>query len=93
MRGHKFICLVDPVWFLEGMVPTVELCEQMVWSGDDSTMECLTFPHEDMKDNLVTIRMDDGEDYEFARTIDGRLYYISDWISKSNAIALYEQTD
>ena len=91
MRGHKFICLVDPTYWLEGTIDDPAVVDQIYW-GDDSTMECLTFAHSDMKDNLVTIDTSEGE-HEFARTIDGKLYYISDWISKSNAIDLFEQTD
>lgn len=91
MRGHKFICLVDPTYHYEGTAPTEEIAEQIVWS-DDAFMVVLTFPHADMKDNLVSIDMED-DTVEFARTIDGRLYYLSDWFSKTDIINKFEQTD
>jgi hypothetical protein len=92
MRGHKFICLVDPTYWLEGDIPTVELCEQIVWS-DDAYMAVLTVAHENIHDNFVTIKTDSGDDVEFVRTIDGRLYYVSDWRSKADLIREFEQTD
>ena len=99
MRGHKFVCLVNPTYHYEGCAPTIEIAEQIHWS-DDAFMEVLTFPFPDMKDNLVEIEMSDQygnayptEKVEFARTIDGRLYYVSDWYSKQDIINKFEQTD
>lgn len=99
MRGHKFVCLIDPTYHYEGCAPTIEIAEQIVWS-DDAFMTVLTFPFPDMKDNLVTITMDDQygnayskEDVEFARDINGRLYNVSDYLSKADVINKFEQTD
>lgn len=93
MRGHKFLCLIDPNYFHEDCF-TQEENEQISWN-DDSFMTVLTLAHEKFSDNLVTLTNadDPNDDYEYVRTIDGRLYYISDWWDKNEVIRRFEQTD
>lgn len=92
MRGHKFVCMVDPTYFLEHEFDDINVVDQIVWT-DDAFMQVLTFPFPEMSDNLVTLRTEGGDEYEFARTINGRLYYLSDWMDKTTLINMFEQTD
>lgn len=91
MRGHKFLCLVDPTYFLEGEFTDAEAA-QIEWH-DDSRMEVLTLAHEKMEDNLVTLHTDiEGDEFEFVRDIEGKLWYVSDFWTKNQVIKAFEQT-
>jgi len=86
----KFLILGDPTYFLEGEFPK-DIEDQIVWS-DDSYMEIVECHHEDFKDNLVIIHTIGGIDYyEFLRTKDGKLHYVSDYLTKENIIRGFEK--
>ena len=91
MRGHKFICLVGSNYWHQ-IRDNKELGEQIKWF-DDPWMTVLTFPHEKMEDNFCTIVDDDGEEHEYARDIEGRLWYLDNWMNKTQVVNAFEQTD
>lgn len=95
MRGHKFVCLVEANYFHEDEF-TADINKQVVW-GDDARLRVLTFPHENFADNLVELRSANSSDpddvFEYARDIDGRLWYVDSWLSKLDIIKAFEQTD
>lgn len=91
MRGHKFLCLVGSNYWHE-IRDSEELRGQIKWY-DDPWMVVLTFPHEKMEDNLCSIVDDDGEEHEYARDIEGCLWYLDNWWTKTQVINNFEQSD
>lgn len=93
MRGHKFLCLIDPNYFHEHAFTEAEN-KQVSWN-DEEFMTVLTLAHEKFSDNLVTLvnESDPNDDYEYVRTMDGKLYHISDFWDKNEVIRRFEQTD